>query len=361
MNDFAKNFLNENWKAMPDAPRVFLCGFGKHPGWNDHLDDIGVITDSLIKAKALIYDGIAHQVESAAWEKGGPGRMAPGFDHVIHWRRMYESLTGLMWSSADGKGRSLYPMITLAHCVGQPFAWQTEEVLPVLQEVGAKCRATNLGISVVAILNAAQEALRARPEGKISVPPGPGIGVKSWAEHFTREPTALRRVLHHLQVNFAPYAPGNSEWGENRKPASALSRSLRLPVVPGATAAESLNAWMSFLATQLDPAVPLLGLLPNGRNWLDVIVGEPAQTDFVVLRTLPAATVIVTDIPYEVEATMSPHVASIVADLGRGQLPGVSCFNGATLEANRQAALKWLAKFRLSFFSRFLSPTVSPF
>jgi hypothetical protein len=72
MNDFAKKFLNEDWRAMPDAPRFYLCGFGKHPGWNDHLDDIGVITDSLIKAKALIYDGIVHQVESAAWEKGGP-------------------------------------------------------------------------------------------------------------------------------------------------------------------------------------------------------------------------------------------------------------------------------------------------
>ena len=362
MNDFSKNFLNENWKAMPDAPKVFLCGFGKHPGWNDHLDDIGVITDSLIKAKALIYDGIAHQVESAAWAKGGPDRVAPGFDHVIHWRRMYESLTGLMWSSSDGKGRSLYPMITLAHCVGQPFAWQAEEVLPALQEVGAKCRATNLGISVVAILNAAQEALRARPCDKAGVPaPGTGIGVKPWAEHFAREPVALRRVLHHLQVNFSAFAPGSVEWCENRKPSPTLSRSLRLPVVPGATAAESLNAWLSFLATQLDPAVPLLGLLPNGRNWLDVIVGEPVQTEFVILRTLPAATVIVSDIPYEVEATPSPAVASILADLARGHLPGVSCLNGTAVETNRQAALKWLAKFRLSFFSRFLPPTVSPF
>ena len=362
MNDFTKNFLNENWKAMPDAPRVYLSGFGKHPGWNDHLDDIGVITDSLIKAKALIYDGIARQVENATWEKGGPDKMAPGFDHVIHWRRMHESLTGLMWSSSDGKGRSLYPMITLAHCVGQPFAWQAEEVLPALEEVGAKCRATKLGISVVAILNAAQEALRTRDPVKAAVAPvGPGIGVKAWADHFARDPAALRRVLHHLQVNFAPFAPGCLEWCENRKPAPALSRSLRLPVVPGATAAESLNAWMSFLATQLDPSVPLLGLLPKGRNWLDVIVGEPAQTDFVILRTLPAATVIVTDIPYEVDAATSNHAASILADLGRGQLPGVSCLNGAAVEANRQAALRWLAKFRLNFFSRFFPSTVSPF
>ena len=82
-----------------------------------------------------------------------------------------------MWSSSDGKGRSLYPMIILAHCVGQGFAWQAGEVLPALQEVAGKCRATKLGISVVAILNAAQESLRARLTPDASAPPaGPGLG-----------------------------------------------------------------------------------------------------------------------------------------------------------------------------------------
>ncbi len=362
MNDFSKKFLNEDWKAVPDAPRFYLSGFGKHPGWNDHLDDIGVITDSLIKAKAIIYDGIAHQVESAAWERGGPDRIAVGFEHVIHWRRMNESLTGLMWSSADGKGRSLYPMITLAHCVGQPFAWQAEEVLPALAEVGAKCRATTLSYSVVAILNAAQESLRARlpamaqePQARIAT------GVKEWTTFFSREPDALRRVLHHLSVNFAPFAPGCLGWCETKKAAPAQSRCLRLPVVSGASPAESLNAWLSFLATQLDPAVPLLGLLPSGRPWVDVIVGEPAQADFIILRTLPTATPLVSDIPYQLDARLSPAEASIFANLGRGELPGLSVMNGAPVEANRQAASKWLAKFRLNFFSRLLRSSGSPF
>ena len=362
MNDLAKNFLNENWKAMPDAPRIFLSGFGKHPGWNDHMDEIGVITDSLIMGKAILYDGIAHQVESAVWEKAGPGRVAPGFDHVIHWRRMHESLTGLMWSSSDGKGRSLYPMIILAHCVGQPFGWHAAEVLPALQEVGEKCRATKLGISVLAILNAAQESLRTRPSSNAGeAKGGAGIGVKNWTAHFSREPVALRRVLHHLLVNFRAFAPGSGEWCNSKKQAPAQSRSLRLPVVPGATPAESLNAWMSFLSTQLDPSVPLLGLLPAGRNWLDVIVGDPGPVDFFVLRSQPVGTMVVTDIPYQLEAEMSPNTANVLANLASGRLPGVSCFNGATVEANRQAALKWLAKFRLNFFSRLFQPTVTPF
>jgi hypothetical protein len=362
MTDFARNFLNEDWKAIPDAPRFYLSGFGKHPGWNDHLDDIGLITDSLIRAKISIYGGIAHQVESAVWERGGPERMTAGFDHVIHWRRMNESLTGLMWSSSDGKGRSLYPMITLAHCIGQTFDWQAAEVLPVMEDVGKKCRATRSSVSVVEILNAAQESLRANAAGLSRSPViGSALGVKDWAAFFARAPEGLRRVIHHLRVNFSAFAPGSAAWCDNKKQIRAQSRGLRLPVIPGSSPAESLNAWLSFLATQLDPAVPMLGLRPVGNHWLDVIVGEPTETDYVVLRTLPAATPIVSEIPYQLAASLSADESRIMAALGRGELPDLSALNGATVEDNRQAASKWLAKFRLSFFSRFLRSTGSPF
>lgn len=360
MNYFAKNFLNEDWKAMPDAPRFYLSGFGKHPGWNDHMDEIGLITDSLIKAKAIMYDGIAHQVESAVWAKQGPDRIAPAFDHLIHWRRFNESLTGLMWSSADGKGRSLYPMIALAHCVAQPFGWQAEEVFPKLAEVAAKCRAATSSYEVVSILNDAQESLRGRLADQ-PAPTGPALGCKEWAAFFAREQELMRRLLHHLKVNLAPFAPGSYAWCEGKKTAPALSRTLRLPVVPGASPAESINAWLSFLGTQIDPAVPLLALLPAGRTWLDVIIGEPRETDFVVLRTLPTATVIETTIPYQLAAELSAHETRLFADLARGEWPGLSCLNGQTVEGNREEAAKWLAKFRLNFFSRFLRPTVPPF
>jgi len=360
MNEFSKNFLNEDWKAMPDAPRLYVSGFGKHPGWNDHMDEIGLITDSLIKAKAILYEGIAHQVESAAWNNKGADKIAPGFDHVIHWRRFNESLTGAMWSSTDGKGRSLYPMITLAHCVAQPFAWQAEAVLPALAEVGAKCRAAKTSYEVVSVLNGAQETLRGRLADNSAPPaPGPGLGLKEWTAYFSREPELLRRVLHSLAVNFVPFAPGSYAWCESKK--AGQSRSLRLPVVPGANPVDSLNAWLAFLSTQLDPAVPLLGLLPAGRDWLDVIVGEPRETDFVVLRTLPAATPLETSIPYQLSAELSGHQTRLFADLAKGEWPGISCFNGLSVEANRGEAAKWLAKFRVNFFSRFLKPTIPPF
>ncbi len=349
---------------MPGAPRFYLSGFGKHPGWNDHLDDIGLVTPSLVNARAMLYDGMAHQIESAAWEKAGPDKVGTGFDHVLHWRRLNESLTGRMWSSRDGKGRTLYPMVTLAHCVGQPFNWQAAEVLPALEEVGVKCRATTVSDAVVAILNTAQESLRARlPAQGTPASGGPEIGVRDWAGYVTREPEALRRVLHHLQANFASFAPGSPEWGDNKRPAPAHahSRCLRLPLVPGAQPAESLNAWISFLATQFDPAVALLGLLRLGHNWLDVIVGEPGPADFFLLRTLPTLTPLVSDIPYHLEVPDSAQVARVTASLARGELPEISCFNGSSVESNQFAAAKWLNKARLNFISRMFRSSASPF
>ncbi len=357
MNGFSRLFLNEDWKGLPDAPRFYLSGFGKHPGWNDHLDDIGLATSSLIDARRILYGGLAHQIESAAWDKAGPDKVAPGFDHVIHWTRMGETLTGLMWSSQDGKGRSLYPMSALAHSVGQPFEWVANTVLPALEDTAAKCRSTTSADKVINLFGQTQQSLRNRSVDVTQAPFAVSSGgVRVWAAYFSREQVALRRVLHHIRGNFGPFAPGCLEWCEGEK--KARSCSMRLPQIPGTKPAESLNAWLSFLATQVDPAIPILGLLPMDRNWVDLIVGEPGPEDFFVLRALPAAVPLVTDIPYQLDAEMQGSFAGIFEDLASGRLPGNSCFNGESVGVIREASARWLARFRPSdksgFFSRFL-------
>ena len=353
MNNFSKFFLNEDWKAIPNAPRFFLGAFGKHPGWNDHLDDIGLVTASLVDARSILYGGIAYQIEHAAWEKAGADQVAPGFDHVIHWRRLNESLTGLIWSSQDGKGRALYPMITVAHSVTRSFSWLAGELLPALEDVKAKCRSTTSAGVVLAHIKGVEESLRTRLPDSARVSTAPGLGIPAWAAYFSTEQMALRRVLHHLRRNFALFTPGGLEWCKGEK--QSLSRCLRLPQIPGAQPAESLNAWVSFLATQLDPAVPFFGLVPAGQNWMDIIVGEPAAADFFLLRARPAALPVVTDIPYQLGAENLADDAGLFASLARGQLPEVSCLNGQPVKASREAAVKWLLRFRPGSRPSFIS------
>jgi hypothetical protein len=356
MNNYAKFFLNEDWKSVQAAPRVFLGAFGKHPGWNDHMDPLGLVTTTLVEARELIYGGIAHQIEHAAWQKLAPGRTLPGFGHVLHWRRLNESLTGLMWSSQDGKGRTLYPMIVVAHAVTRSFSWLAGELLPALENVQAKCRETNSAAVVTAHLQGVERALQAKLPAANHVSTGPGLGVSAWATHFTAEPMALRRLLHHLRRNFAAFTPGTLDWCKGDR---NLSGSLRLPQLPGASPAESLNAWITFLATQLDPAVPMLGLLPAGEAWLDVIVGEPVATDFFLLRATAAAVPVVTGIPYELSPESAEQDHTLLAPLARGQMPEFSALNHQPAAVNRDAAAKWLVRFRPGsrpgFFSRLFS------
>jgi hypothetical protein len=356
MNNFAKFFLNEDWKNVQAAPRVFLGAFGKHPGWNDHMDPVGLVTATLVEAREMIYGGIAHQIEHAAWEKAGPAKVLPGFDHVIHWRRLNESLTGLMWSSQDGKGRALYPMIAVAHSVTRSFSWLAGDVLPAMEDVKAKCRETTSSGVVIAHIKGVEKNLQARLPDANRTSSGPGLGVPAWSAHFAKNPQVLRRVLHHLRRNFAVFTPGTLEWCKAEKGAS---KCLRLPQLPGATPAESLNAWISFLATQLDPAIPMLGLLPVGEAWLDVIVGEPTAADFYLLRARSTELPIVTDIPYEVGPETEASDQRMASSVARGELPDFSCLNGQTAVVNRDTASKWLVRFRPgsrpSFFSRLFS------
>lgn len=360
MNDFVRLFLNEDWESMAGAPRVYLGAFGKHPGWNDHLDDIGLVTASLVESRRLLYSGgIAHQIESATWDRAGNDKVLTGFNHLLHWRRPGESLTGLIWSSKDGKGRSLYPMTIAAHCVGEPFDWIATVVLPALESAAERCRSAATASSVVGTLNAAQESLRVRSTDQPpEVPGGSLLGVAAWAKHFGNDTTALRRVFHEIRGQLGDFAPGNTAWCE--KEGAAVSRVLRLPLVPGAKPIESVNAWLGFLQTQIDPAVPLLALARLDDNWVDVIVGEPAPADFFVLRASPWAVPLVVDIPYTLETEQEAGIAGLLADVGRGGLPRASCFNAQPVEANRQAAAKWLTRFRPGarggFFSRLLKP-----
>ena len=60
MSDFFKKFLLEDPRPFSsDGRYVALAAFGKHPGWDDHVEDLGLETQSLNLAKTVLYvDGI---------------------------------------------------------------------------------------------------------------------------------------------------------------------------------------------------------------------------------------------------------------------------------------------------------------
>ena len=142
-------------------PAVYLGAYGKHPGWDDHIDDIGLDTESLLLAKQVLYvDGIGGQIDSGVWDKLRDNERLPEFKHIIVWKRGNAFLMGRMWSSRDGKNRTKYPMIACAHCLNVPLAWALMTVLPALEEVERRCKSTSSAEEVRDIIRQTLAGLR---------------------------------------------------------------------------------------------------------------------------------------------------------------------------------------------------------
>jgi len=52
----------------------------------------------------------------------------------------------------------------------------------------------------------------------------------------------------------------------------------------GGSAAEVLTQWSDFLGYLLGWRLPALFVFPRQKNWLDIVVGEPAPSQFTFLR-----------------------------------------------------------------------------
>src|SRR5262245_42074127 len=117
------------------GPEVFVGAYGKHPGWNDHIDDMGLETDLLVTVKRVLYlEGIGAAVDSGQWDKLADDQRAEGFDHVLVGRGGGDVVLCRLWSSSDGKGRTKYPMVLTAHCRGTGVKWALHEVLPRIED-----------------------------------------------------------------------------------------------------------------------------------------------------------------------------------------------------------------------------------
>jgi hypothetical protein len=98
MNRFLKIFLRDRLNQS-----LQLAGFGKHPAWDDHIDDVGLTTETLVVVKRILYsDGIASQVSSGAWNRLEENGRAREFDHRFVWSREAQSVIGGIWASIDG-------------------------------------------------------------------------------------------------------------------------------------------------------------------------------------------------------------------------------------------------------------------
>jgi hypothetical protein len=328
MSEFFEDFLTEDGMQLQGvADRgIALGAFGKHPGWDDHIEDLGLETESLITGKKMLYiHGVGGQIDKGSWEKLGSDQRLADFNHVFLWQRAGQFLLGKMWSSSDGKGRKRYPMVVCAHCIGASLGWALRTVLPRLDTVESACKATNSAAEVRALLQQARSGLRAmltQPDASgeyAPVPPG-------LLNEFVSSPTlgpdrrGWFRIVHQLQNLFTTY--GRGTFNLKNDLSGLRPQQVRLPTA-GTSPPDALLLWTRFLFLCVDPPVPFLLAVSPGQQWLDATVGKPSTEEFFCLRATPRAFPLATEVPYELDEKVKGQTLALLTQLqsGTGTVP----------------------------------------
>lgn len=302
-----------------EGPGLFVAAFGKHPGWNDHIDDLGLATPRLVEVKRRMYvEGIGGNIDAGTWDRLSPDQRLEGFDHVFAWRTPGDLVVGRLWSSRDGKGRAKYPMVVCAQASGVPLAWALGEALPLLESLRERCVATESAEAVRAALDDARLSLRRRAEAR--PPSGPELLVSDRVlTELAERPEmgaggiGLHRLLYQVEREMPDHLPASRATTRSRIDEARRPHHVRVPAC-GTEPGEVASLWMRVALTLLSPTSELLLLIPRGAGWVDLIVGPPDPSSFYCLRATPRAVAPVTEVPYDLDPEFVDRARRRIAD-----------------------------------------------
>ena len=265
MTRFLKVFLRDQLGG-----RIHVAGFGKHPAWDDHIDDIGLATETLVLTKQLLYsEGIASQLASGAWDQIEKSGLAIEFDHRFVWGRNEQAIIGAIWASADRKGRTRFPLVI---CVQAGFDGPRAIglFLAPLERLGALCREEKSQAKIRDSINQTQEELN----GGLFPSPGDALFSKTW--HLGE--ASILSALVTLSAGLRSRRPR----GLTETP-GAGGLHFRLATI-SSQVKENFSFWSGYLARHHESSLPYVIIAANGRRWVDLIIGEPVPGDFFCLR-----------------------------------------------------------------------------
>jgi hypothetical protein len=285
MTRFLKVFLRDRL----DQP-VKLAGFGKHPAWDDHIDDLGLTTETLVITRRILYsEGIAAQLSSGAWNRLEETGHAMEFDHRFVWSREAQSVIGGIWASSDGKGRAHFPMIVCLQ-IGVNGWRAIDRFLELVEELGALCQKTK-----------DQQKFRdlfTETQLRVSSYAFSNLDSKIGSHDLSgqREEAVLNGMIA-LSQGIRNHRKRDVRQG-------VRSVHFRLPAI-SPQPKKSLEFWAGYLENQLDLRLPCLTIASAGLGPVDIITGEPEANDFFCLRAAEAR------LPMTSASTVDKHLADV--------------------------------------------------
>ncbi len=311
--------------AIQGKAQVFLAVFGKHPGWDDHIDDLGIETRRLAEVKRVMYfECIAGNIDSGSWEAIDESARLAAFAHEFVWRTPGGLVVGRMWSSRDGKGRSKYPMVVVAQCDGVPPSFISSHVMPALAGMQEKCQGAATAAEVIEAADQTRARLRealggaglAGGDGESFVAAPKELASMLASAGMTGESVGLQRVLYEIDREMAPFRPIKGDGKKTSRIIDARAQHLRVPVV-GAGSIETSRFWMGVIAREVDASVSMLAFVPlasaGESGFVDLIVGDPAAPQFFCVRAGVKALAPASDVPYTITPDFQARCKAIVA------------------------------------------------
>jgi hypothetical protein len=271
MSRFLKVFLRD-----PLDARVHFAAFGKHPAWDDHIDDVGLNTETLVLTKQCLYlEGITTQLASGAWDQIENAGNAVEFDHRFVWVRDQQAIAGAIWASTDRKGRTRFPLVICAQS-GFDGAHAVDLLFDPVERLGALSRSAKTQDAVRDALSQTQAGL------SYAVPPSIGRSL------FSEITDLGEKTILPALVTLSAGLKNNRQRGP-RETGRTSGSHFRVAAI-ASRAKENLIFWSAYLASQRTTSgLPHLIVAVNGKGWIDLIFGEPLQGDFFCLRASEAA------------------------------------------------------------------------
>jgi hypothetical protein len=287
-------------EAAGPRDRLLVAAFGKHPAWDDHMEDIGLETPALVALKRVLYvEGIGKNIDNGKWAELEARQSAIEFGHTFVWCRDSDILAGRLWPSRDGRGRTSYPMVVCTQARQMSLRWVYDCVLPHLARLETECRASSSAAEVRACLFACRGTLQ-RMCGTAGDPEGES---HAGAELITQllqhaglglDQESLMRILYHLERETSVGLVSRAGRGRCEHPAHARVSAAR------GLAAEASLLWIRLLLGEYGPHAGVLVIMPQQEAWLDIILGEPAPSQLVCLRASLEALPLTNTVPYKI-------------------------------------------------------------
>jgi hypothetical protein len=283
-------------------PSILHLGvFGKHPGWDDHMDDFGIDAEEILAAKQILYNqGIGGAIDSGLWEGfEQPNALLP-FGHWLLWRSGETSIFGRLWVSSDRKGRSRYPMVVCLQFNRSPSPEWIQLLTPKLEDFQRACQETQDAAVVL------QTADRLRQDardafGRWCQLPNPQP-VPLSVTHPACTPQEWLHLVYALDSQLARFGKksGREQAGLTVRSVDAAGEceSLRLPVCPLAPT-DAILYWNRVVDHWVAPEASCLFLLPDHAHWMDLLVGRPSSKNFFCLKAPGSLVPLTSQIPFE--------------------------------------------------------------